>query len=509
MIRARAARACCLLLVFAGAFAGCGGEGNDVDEEATVRRFVEAWPEGGSALAETITGADSPRLVPMLGALRTEGVVRATLTETSPATAGAEALDGTAVLRFDDGGRLELHLRATVERDRVVAEPAAVSTRLDDWERLRIEEFGMPRSGRIRSADGTRLTRGASAARPGLAPAVALIRESLARRFAPKPGRRMVAGEPPRVLAESVPTDGEDVKTSLDDAMQRAAEEALGGVPGALVAVDPRTGGIRVLVSNPEPEAPQRSPATAAYSPGSAFKIVTAAAALESGVREPDETVPCPAQTTIDEAQITTFGGRDYGPIAFKKAFAVSCNTAFAQIGVVLGTARLIATAQDLGFRVGESHRPGTIAVPRSRGELGVWSYGAAGSLVSPLQLAGIGATVARGGLSVSPGWTDADAGERVLSEDTAADLVAMMEEVVESGTGRRAAVPGARVAGKTGTADPRRPGAGSDSWFVGLAPSRGARLVAVGFLPGAGLGGGLAASLIQVFLLATADTWR
>jgi peptidoglycan glycosyltransferase len=159
---------------------------------------------------------------------------------------------------------------------------------------------------------------------------------------------------------------------------------------------------------------------------------------------------------------------------------------------------------------VGELDRPGTISVPRSRAELAVWSFGAAGSLVSPLQLAGIGATIARGGTSLPPSWIDrAGPGKRALRESTTDALVSMMEAVVETGTGRNAAVPGTALAGKTGTADPRRPGARSDAWFIALAPARDTRLVAVGFLPGAGVGGGLAASLVRKFLIESATTWR
>ncbi|MGH2952233.1 MAG: penicillin-binding transpeptidase domain-containing protein, partial [Solirubrobacterales bacterium] len=338
--------------------------------------------------------------------------------------------------------------------------------------------------------------------------ALVMIERELGARLAGAPGRRLVAGRAGRVLARSAPLDGREIETSLDERAQAAAERALRSAPGALVAVDPRTGGIRALVSNPEPRAPQRSPATSGYSPGSAFKLVTAAAALEAGVATPPDTVPCPAATTIGEALIRNFEDAGYGSITFEKAFAVSCNTAFARVGQAVGAEDLLGTAEDLGFRVGELEGPETIAPPSSAGELAVWSYGAAGSLASPLGMAGIAATIARGGLTVRPRFTDGHApGERVLGEQTTTALVEMMEAVVREGTGQEAAIPGASIAGKTGTADPRRPAGRSDAWFVALAPARGTRLAVVGFLPEAGLGGGLAAALVRRFLLASTDT--
>ena len=505
----------CLLLAVAGVAVGCGGEQDRTsDEREVAARFVRSWPAGGPALARTIVGPDVPRMVETLASLTRAGVAHAKLVRASQGSDGSGSIVGFAALRFEDGGRLALRLRAIVDDDRVRAEPAAISTKLRGWEKLRVDEFGRREGGKIRSRSGAPLTVGpagrTAAVRPALAPAVTLIRKALGPRLAGSPGLRLLAGNPPRVLARSEPVAGLDIATTLDDGMQAAAERVLRDASGALVAVDPRSGGIRALVSNPAESTPHRSPATAAYSPGSTFKLVTAAAGLESGVIDAADVVSCPPQTAVDEAQITNFGGIGYGPITFQRAFAVSCNTAFAQVGVVIGATRLLETAQDLGFRVGTLDRPGRIAVPGTRGELGVLSYGAAGSLVSPVQLAGIGATIARGGLSVSPGWLDRGiAGERVLSEGTADAVVSMMEAVVASGTGRRAALPGVRLAGKTGTAEPDRGDAGPDSWFVALAPSREARLVVVGFLPGGGLGGDLAASLVREFLLATVDTWR
>src|SRR5207302_9847261 len=147
---------------------------------------------------------------------------------------------------------------------------------LTGWGRARVEQSGAPARGRILSRSGTLVARGPKGqrapSRSALAPAVALIDDAVDVALGGKHGRRLLVGQPARTLVESPPADGVDVTTSLDDGMQAAAEATLGNTPGALVAVDPHTGGIRALVSNPEPGAPDRSPATSAYSPGSAFK---------------------------------------------------------------------------------------------------------------------------------------------------------------------------------------------------------------------------------------------
>ncbi len=300
------------------------------------------------------------------------------------------------------------------------------------------------------------------------------------------------SGHDPGVRREA---NGRDARASISDKMQRAAETALGAAHGVLIAVDPRTGGIRALAAS-DPKL-----VTSPHPPGSTFKIITAAAALKNHVLGPRTPIRCPAQITIGGRRIRNYAGLNYGSLTFERAFAVSCNTAFAQIGVATGAKRLLATARALGFRVGRLDRAGTITPPSSRGDLAAWSFGAAGSRVSPLQLSGIASAIARGGTSLGPSWTDLHrSGKRVLRESTADELVRMMEGVVESGTGRNAALPGVRIAGKTGTADPELSAGRSDAWFVGLLPSRRTRLVAVGYLPGAGIGGERAALLVRTF---------
>jgi peptidoglycan glycosyltransferase len=505
-----AARVACLGVLLAAACNPFAGERRDPAD--AVRRYVAAWPAGGEALARTLTGADAEALARAVAELGEDGVVRATVADVR---ADGDAVDAVVALHFADRGRLETAIRAVIVGGRVRAAPAAVSTLLTRFERVRVEAYGAPRRGALLSRGGTVLASGPRdgrvLARPGLAPAVALADEALDERVGAVLGRRLLAGDPPRVLADAPPRDGEDTATSLDDAMQGAAERLAEGLPGAFVAVDPGTGGIRALVSTPEPDAPGRSPASSAYSPGSTFKIVTAAAALDEGVVAPDGMVACPARRPVGERVVANFEDVAYGDVTFEKAFAVSCNTAFARVGLDVGTPALLQTAGRLGFpAVRRLDDAAAIAPPLSRAELAVWSFGADGTLVTPLHMAGVAATIGRDGREVSAGWTDEGRpGRRVLRRETAAALVTMMEAVVRDGTGARAAVPGTQVAGKTGTADARRAGAAPDGWFVGLAPSRAPRVAVVAFLPASGLGGEVAASLSREFLLATEAAWK
>lgn len=435
----------------------------------------------------------------------------------SSAAQSSNSIEAVVGLHFPDSARLDVEIRAKVRSGRVLSEPNAVSRKLSEWENLRIEQFGTPARGKILTRSGSLLATGPKAARipsrPALAPAASLIDEALDVSLGGKLGGRLLAGAD-KVLAEIPPTDGQDAATSLDDELQAAAESIFDKAFGALVAVDPRTGGIRALVSNPHREAPDVSPASTPYSPGSTFKIVTAAAALDSGTFQIDDIVSCPAQITAGERQVSNFQNLSYGRISFEKAFAVSCNTAFAQIGMRIGTDRLLRASRKLGLEIGATSGSATISVPRSRGELAVRSYGADGIRISPVRMAEVVATAARGGVRVPVGWTDRPASDTLaMSRSAASRLVRMMEEVVLSGTGERAAVPGAKVAGKTGTADPNQAdaarGVRPDAWFVGFAPSRGARLVVVVHLPRGGVGGESAAPIFRDFLIATRKEWN
>lgn len=487
-----------------------------LDGEETFARFVEAWASGPTTLGRTIAVPERQKLLNSIETLIDFGVVGARAYGVTGVQGQRGTFEGNIRLHFADGGGLRLRGRARVRGSRIVASPSAISTELQGWEPLRIEEVGSVVRGDILTRQGTLAATGPRDARvtsdPTLLPAIALIEDELDFSLSGTKGRRLLAGEPPRLIAESAPKDGEDVKTSLDDVLQSAAAQTLGRSSGALVAIDPNTGGIRALVSNPSPSDPSRSVASSPYSPGSTFKLVTAAAALETGNFGVDKQIPCPDQITAGERLITNFESHDYGPITFEKAFAVSCNTAFAQIGMAIGANRLLGTSRRLGFTTDGSGQA-SISVPKTRGELAIRSFGADGVLISPLRMGQVASTVAKDGLRRPVGWIDRpNSGVRVLKTSTSSALLTMMEEVVLTGTGQSASVPDAKVAGKTGTADPPRDaprGTRPDSWFVGLAPSRGTRLVVVVLLPRGGVGGESAAPLFRNFLIATQQQWN
>ncbi len=322
------------------------------------------------------------------------------------------------------------------------------------------------------------------------------------------------------------------LQTSLDPAMQRLATTALSGQKGAAVAVDPATGDILAYVSAPsfdpqplvgtdavtyrqglldDPAGPIRDRvAGELYPPGSTFKTVVAAAALESGDFSPESPFADEATLALpgSSATISNFGVRTCaggGEVTLLVAFARSCNTVFAKLAMAVGAKPIGAIAEALGFNdtidlpwdVAPSVFP-TDSLADDLPALAQSGIGQRDVKATALQMALVAATVANEGELVRPrlvtGVFDADGVavespgpetvRRALSPATADVLADMMEQVVSTGTGRAAAVSGVRVGGKTGTAE--RPGSAPDTWFMGFA-SVGERSMALAVLVEAG----------------------
>ncbi|MFJ8188929.1 penicillin-binding transpeptidase domain-containing protein [Streptomyces sp. NPDC096094] len=309
---------------------------------------------------------------------------------------------------------------------------------------------------------------------------------------------------------------GGDVVTTIDGAAQRAAFEGLGRRKGAVAAIEPSTGRILALASTPsydpqllsgnsadatrtwdrlngDPDKPMLNRAVRrTYPPGSTFKVLTAAAALDAGVirdldaptRSPDPyTLPGTRTRLTNEAD----GCRD---ASLREAFEWSCNTVFAKLGVDVGVRDMAATAEAFGFNDDALRIP--FAVSRStfdasvdRAQLGLSSIGQYNTRATPLQMAMVAAAVANGGQVRSPylvertmragGSLVATAGSRPTREamrpSTAARLKELMTGVVEKGTGANAAIRGATVGGKTGTAQHGVGNSGTPyAWFVSWA---------------------------------------
>jgi penicillin-binding protein A len=338
------------------------------------------------------------------------------------------------------------------------------------------------------------------------------------------------------------------IEVTLDTALQTAAFEALGGRRGAVVAIDPGTGAVLASVSSPsydpepltgddadtvwnsllaDPMSPLSDRATRElYAPGSTFKAVVSAAAIDTGTAGPETEFPDPVEFDLPEsdATISNFGGgvcTNGVSITLLRAFVISCNTTFADLAIQVGAEDLGITADALGFN---SEIPYEWPIPEAvfdtaaliddPAALGQSGIGERDVRAAPLHMAMVAAAIANGGEVFSPYLVsrifDAD-GETVESTEsislgaamapaTASILAQMMERVVTEGTGRSAAVPGVRVAGKTGTSQ----GSGEfpNPWFIGFAPVENPTIALAVFLEGSpelgesATGGGVAAPI-------------
>jgi penicillin-binding protein A len=263
------------------------------------------------------------------------------------------------------------------------------------------------------------------------------------------PGGQLLAGE--RVLASVSPKPSPAVHTTISPKLQRVAAEALGGQLGGVVAMDPANGEILAVaglgIDDLQP-------------PGSTFKMVTVTAALEAKVASLKSVFPYATSATLDGVKLENANGEDCGG-SLALAFAVSCNSVFAPLGVKVGADRLVATAESFGF----NHPPGLPGAVEStlppagqiQGELdlGSTSIGQGQVQASALEMARIAATVGDGGRRPTPTFEAlASTPVRVMSAATARTVRRLMIGVVREGTGTAAAIPGVIVAGKTGTAE-------------------------------------------------------
>jgi cell division protein FtsI/penicillin-binding protein 2/cell division protein FtsW (lipid II flippase) len=334
------------------------------------------------------------------------------------------------------------------------------------------------------------------------------------------------------------PTVGSDVVLTIDSRIQAAAEKALVGKRGAVVAIDPRTGDILALASSPgyDPgkvdaqwdtlskgaDAPLVDRATSSlYPPGSTFKVVTLTGALANGIASPSTVYPAPAVIEIGGGKITNYGGDAFGSVTLAKATASSINTVFAQVADQLGAARLVATARGFGLdkpvpfelSVTPSLMPAPEAMARwetAWAGVGqpVGASAVKGPVVTPLQMALVAAGIANGGEVMVPRLvgrvTDASgkntlplAGPSVWTTacdpEVASVVRDLMVQVVKSGSGTRAAVKGVQVAGKTGTAEVGQ-GKPTHAWFIAFAPADRPTVALAIVLEGAGVGGQVAA---------------
>jgi penicillin-binding protein A len=348
---------------------------------------------------------------------------------------------------------------------------------------------------------------------------------------------------------------GGDVVLTLDPAVQKAAMAGLKGVTGAVVALDPTTGAVLGMASTPTFDPNKLSShdpnAIRAYAdklekmdrdprlnraigdnfpPGSVFKVIVSAAALENGYK-PDTEIPAPDVLTLPgtTTQLENFNGSSCSPTGKQpliQALTISCNTAFAKLGIALGEDKIRAVAERFGIDGEKRQIPLDVAASdigaiNNDAELGVSSIGQQDVRLTPLQAAMIASAVADDGKLMTPYMVDQvrapdltviDRTEpEVLSEATtpevAAELTQMMISVVQNGSGRAAQIDGIQVAGKTGTAE----NAGPDhNWFVGFAPADDPKIaVAVFVANGGGTGGDVSAPIARDVIAAYLDRGR
>ncbi|MEV6023583.1 penicillin-binding transpeptidase domain-containing protein [Streptomyces sp. NPDC052036] len=319
---------------------------------------------------------------------------------------------------------------------------------------------------------------------------------------------------------------GGRVVTTLNDAAQRAAYRYLAGRTGAVAAIEPSTGRILALVSAPSYDPGELSGVSAStarawarltgdaaqpmlnrairqtYPPGSTFKVVTAAAALDSGlVWDPDDSTPSPDPYLLPGTTTWLSNETDGCTNAsLRYAFEWSCNTVFAKMGVAVGLRTMAATAEGFGFndpglRVPFAVASSTFDRKLDQAQLAMSSIGQFDTRATPLQMAMVAAAVAGGGSVQAPylvertttsagttvGTTGPHTRYRAMSPATAALLRQMMTDVVQEGTGRSAAIPGALVGGKTGTAQHGVGNSGKPyAWFISWAQPDGSAEPAV-----------------------------
>lgn len=334
---------------------------------------------------------------------------------------------------------------------------------------------------------------------------------------------------------------GNDVILTIDSRLQTVALKALGNVKGAAVVMKPKDGAIVALASVPsynpnnlvdrwsrlanDKNSPLINRATVGlYPPGSSFKVISASAIIDSGKATENKIYPAPAILKIYGGQVSNYANNSYGKVPLKTGFAKSINTVFAKVGLELGQNKLVDYSNRFGF--GETP-PIEIDAKASRIrnpgdmddlELAWTSVGQAGLLVTPLQMALAGSSIANNGKMYEPYIVKKVrnySGESVFEHEkkiwknpikssTASSLKKMMRLVVQSGTGGAANITGISVAGKTGTAEIKNKS--PHAWFIGFAPTSRPKYVVVVLVENGGKGGTVAAPIAREILEAALE---
>jgi peptidoglycan glycosyltransferase len=533
------------------------GASGDDPRRTAAQDFVDAWERGDYAAMHALLTPEDRRRVP-LARFATAYRDAAKVATLARVTAGraSEPVGGAVTVPMEMHTRIFGPLRGQLVLP-VEGEEGSVGI---DWSRnlvhpgLRQGEkltrtTRMPPRAAIQARDGTPLAEGEArlsdlgalaseiAGRLGPAPperAAELERRGvpagapvgltgLEREFdeelAGTPGGELRAGK--RVIASVEPRRGSAVRTTIDPDVQRAAVEALAGRFGGIAVIRPRDGEVLGLAgiaySAPQP-------------PGSVFKIVTLAAAMEAGVAKNSSKYPVQTAAVLEGVELQNAHGESCGG-TLANAFAHSCNSVFAPMGAELGARKLVAAAERFGFNAD----PGlagaarsTIPAAREIGDdlaVGSTAIGQGQVLATPLLFATIAGAIGERGMRVQPTLRKGEEPRRTraTTERVARAIGRYMRQVVTSGTGVGAAIDGVRVAGKTGTAelrdtvnedpDPNDPDAppaddrtDTNAWFAAYAPMKQPRVAVAVMLVGQGAGGETAAPAAKQVIEAALD---
>ena len=318
--------------------------------------------------------------------------------------------------------------------------------------------------------------------------------------------------------AAGINQSGNDIKLTINSEIQTAAQKALEGYAGAVIVSDPTTGAILAMASSPtyntaefqdvldsnanaqtnEGSSALNRATQVLYAPGSTFKSMTLATALETGTASPASIYSSPSSIEIGGSSVTNYDSTDYGDISLERATEVSSNTVFGEVGVEIGAEKLVKAAQEYGFdKLFDFELPTIESVMADPKEMSEWetAWAAVGQPVlsggdyqeslpgpqaSVLQMLLVANAFANDGIINTPylvestynsqGIVSASAKTKELykpvSKEIAQQVSDVLVGVVQNGTGAAAQIAGAEIAGKTGTAETGKPA--DDSWFIG-----------------------------------------
>ncbi|MDR3271578.1 MAG: penicillin-binding protein 2 [Peptococcaceae bacterium] len=340
-----------------------------------------------------------------------------------------------------------------------------------------------------------------------------------------------------------LPRQGNDVVLSLDAGLQKTAYQGLQGKTGSVVALDPRTGQVLALASQPsyspnqleenwaqiiqQTGSPLQNHAFSLFPPGSIMKVVTSKALFTAGIDTTD-LFHCEGSVIINGQRISEQNGKEHGWVNYNLALADSCNTYFSVQAVESGARRFLAAARDFGFgkaipfelpitRSSITNTAGGGPIPDTLDEnmLAASAFGQGQVLVSPFHMALITAGIANHGVMMKPYIVERVLAEQnkvtyqahpepwltALTEEQAKKITSAMITAVNEGTAAPGAISSVQVAAKTGSAEP-----GGDvlthAWYIAFAPAEAPRIAVVVMIENGGTGGGAAAPIARNLII-------